>query len=66
MQQQVLGATFGAEDARADEATADLGRDRPAQVRATQHRARNDPTLHMRGNTAARGLDFGQFGHDAC
>ena len=61
-----IGGYVGVKLALAGEDLRDLARDRPAQVRATQHGARNNPSLHMRGNAAARGLDFGQFGHDAC
>src|SRR5690606_21838344 len=63
VEQQVLGAPAHGVDALPRQVSPDLGRDRPAQVGTAQDDAQHAPALDVRCQAAARGLDFGQFGH---
>ncbi len=65
IKQQVLGAAAHALDGLPGEQRADLRRNRPAQVGATQDHAVDAAAFQVWGKAAAGGFYFGQFRHGA-
>ena len=61
--EQILGAAAEALDRLALEPRHEILRQRPAQILAARLHLRESGALHDGRETAAHGLDFGQFGH---
>ncbi|MOA01797.1 hypothetical protein D3C78_1212200 [compost metagenome] len=63
LDQQVLGAAADMLDALAGQPHVEVFGNRPAQAALAHDHAGHPVALQMRGDTAAGGFDFGQFGH---
>src|SRR5687767_9990505 len=64
-EQEVLGAPLETPDALGRERSWKATRDGPAQARLADFDASDGAADHVRGEAAARGLDFGQLRHGA-
>jgi hypothetical protein len=63
VEQQVFRSPTNGIDPPTGEQGRYFRRNRPAQIRTTQHDVGDDAPFNMRCEAAPRGFDFGQFGH---